>query len=506
MDGEETACMGDACPGGEQPMSRCVSGMFAVCMCKSASATPTQGGSGGAMMQSKAGEGGVGGRMDSVGTGGDMTRVPNAADSWTQMGHDPSNQYSNPDEHTLSVDNAKMLTEKWRFTVAGYPTGSPVIAEGKVFTFSTGGIYAIDLETGKQVWARTDIMGQSSLAYDSGFIYAHTTPDANLWKLNATDGKDKWGPVKTYDHPSSDGTSSAIVAGGKVFVGHSTTAETVGDGQDIARGGVEAFDIETGDRAWTYYTVPESGENGAMVWSTVSVDVDSGTVFAGTGNNYTMGGRDSDAIHAIDIETGKEKWINQVRENDVWVLVGTGGGEDTDFGANPILAEVGGKKIVADGDKGSAFWAIDLESGHTLWSRTDLSSAHNSTNGGVLNNGAFDGTYFYVVSNQPPNVSVLHALDPTKMGADAWEPKTFQATAWGAPSLANGLLVVPIDSQLMVFNAKSGEMLTMFETGGTIAAGAAAIAQGKIVVKSGLEYPFDATIKYNNQVICYGLP
>jgi hypothetical protein len=46
----------------------------------------------------------------------------------------------------------------------------------------------------------------------------------------------------------------------------------------------------------------------------------------------------------------------------------------------------------------------------------------------------------------------------------------------------------------------------MFNTGGTIAAGAAAIVDGRIIVKSGLSYSLDTTAKNNNLVICYGLP
>ena len=72
--------------------------------------------------------------------------------------------------------------------------------------------------------------------------------------------------------------------------------------------------------------------------------------------------------------------------------------------------------------------------------------------------------------------------------------------------MANGVLFVPVDSVLYVFDAHEGGMLTMFDTGGTIAAGAAAIAQGHVVVQSGLQYVFDSTVKNNNQIICYGLP
>ena len=69
------------------------------------------------------------------------------------------------------------------------------------------------------------------------------------------------------------------------------------------------------------------------------------------------------------------------------------------------------------------------------------------------------------------------------------------------------MLFVPINDELYVLNAADGEMLKMFDTGGTIAAGAAAVAQGRVVVGSGLQYVFagDSAIN-NNEVICYGLP
>jgi outer membrane protein assembly factor BamB len=78
--------------------------------------------------------------------------------------------------------------------------------------------------------------------------------------------------------------------------------------------------------------------------------------------------------------------------------------------------------------------------------------------------------------------------------------------AWGAPSLANGVLVAPIDDLLYILDAATGAELNKFDTGGTIAGGAAAIVDGHVIVGSGLSYPFDPSTKDNNQVICYGLP
>jgi len=430
---------------------------------------------------------------------------------WTMMGYDHQNHYHQPNERTLSVANAKQLREQWRIKTPGFPTGTPVIVDGKVYLSATGGFLAVDLKTGKELWTQPEVRGTAAPAYRDGFLYMHASSGANLYKLDAKDGSIVWGPQATYpQNPSCDGTSSPVLAGDTVLVGHSCGAAEVtgGEAQAKARGGVEALSIKDGAPLWTYWTVPEEGETGAMVWSTVGVDLKGGVVFATTGNNYTLAGGGSDAFHAIDLRTGNRKWVTQVREGDLWSISNRmvfGTGEDTDFGANPILAEVNGKHVVAAGDKGGAFWMLDRESGAIVWKREDLSASHSAANGGVLMNGAFDGKYFYVVSNEPPDAAQLHVLDP-KDGSDVRPPRKLDGIVWGAVSLANGLLFVPVNSKLLVFDAESGEELNSFETGGTIASGAAAIVDGHVVVKSGLQYSFGgASLKNNNEVICYGL-
>lgn len=462
--------------------------------------------------KSAAGSGGTGGAVagssgSSAGSGGGAVESA----PWSQMGYDSNNWYFNPDEKTLSVANAATLTEKWRFEVLGFPPGTPVVADGKVFVMATGGTYAINLADGSEAWKREDIVGTASLAYEDGFIYAHANGETGiLYKLDATDGSDVWGPTVTYDLSGCDGTSSPVVAKDKVIVGHSCGYIEVADAEmaPMARGGVGAFDKATGDRAWQYFTAAESGEDGAMVWSTVGVDIEAELVFATTGNNYTQGGANSDAFHAIDLGSGEMQWMKQVRAADVWSYHTVPGGMDTDFGANPILAEIGGKQVVAAGDKGSVFWALDRMTGEILWSRDDLSATHDPAHGGVLMNGAFDGKYFYVVSNQPGSGphALLHALDPANEGADVWPPKSMPKYTWGAPSVANGVLVVPNDDDLLVLDAATGGELVTFNTGGTIAGGAAAIVNGMVIVQSGLSYPFDPSTKNNNLVIAYGLP
>jgi len=470
------------------------------------------GGSGGAdsKADSGAGSGGSGGDNGSTGTPGGSGGSGgggggNVGDGiWPMMGYDERNWYFNPTETTLSVDNAATVEEKWRFTTVGNPNGTPIIADGMVYVQTAGGgVYAIELATGDQKWNVTTIPGTASLAYVDGALYAHDSM-SQLWKLDASDGSVIWGPEKADAQPGCDGTSSPIVAGGAVVVGHSCGLREIGmqGGPAGARGGVEAHSAEDGSKLWTYFTADEE-ENGAMVWSTVGIDAEAGIVYASTGNNYTAQGPNSDSIHAIELADGALSWKTQVRDNDVWSLPGNLFGPDTDFGANPIIAD--GR--VAAGDKGAAFWAMNADDGAIVWSRESLSGNRDQAHGGFLMNGAYDGTNYYGVSNDTSNGSaILYAMNG-ESGDNAFEPKVFAGKyAWGAPSLANGVLVVPINDDLYLLDASSGEELNKFNTGGSIAAGAASIAAGHIVVGSGLAYPLAGDAMDNNQVVCYGLP
>lgn len=435
--------------------------------------------------------------------GGEVAPAPNPKNAWTHMGYDHRNWYFNPDEKAITVENAPSLVEKWRATVMGFAAGTPLIVDGRVYVMATGGTYALDLETGATIWERTDLIGTASLAYANGFIYAHETTGPDLYKLNALDGTTVWGPTTTYAFEGCDGMSSPVVAGGKVFVGHCCGTVEVGPeaGGGEARGGVEAFDADGGEPLWTYWTA-DPGEDGAMVWSTVGVDLADNTVYATAGNNYTLGGTNSDAFHAIDFETGTRKWVHQVRMGDIWALLVSVPGPDGDLAVNPIVMD----DMVAAGDKMAAFWGVS-KTGERLWGREQLAGSRTPNNGGILNAGAFDGERLYTLVNDPmAATSSLFAFDP-KTGENAWEPKVFDTLVWGGVSAANGVLFAAVNTKVVILEAATGAELKVFDTGGSIAGGSAAVAEGTVVVGSGLQYPFGGTYAINNnQVIAYGLP
>ena len=275
--------------------------------------------------------------------------------------------YHNPAETRITKDNAATLRLKWTLHGGGLSTGQPVIAEGKVFVIATGGTYAIDLEKGTQVWARMDLTGTSSVAYHDGAIYVHTAK-ADLYKLKASDGTTVWGPMQTYDNAQADGMSSPIVAGGKVIVGHSrrpprsTWQGMLVADRMAARGGVFAADIATG-MEWRYYTAGRA--DGERRDGVVDRRGRRGRRRGLRDDRQQLGrgGRTRTPSTRSRSSRGAPLWKKQVRAGDVWSLMGGATGEDTDFGANPIVAEFGGRKMVAGGDKGSVFWALDPMTG-----------------------------------------------------------------------------------------------------------------------------------------------
>jgi polyvinyl alcohol dehydrogenase (cytochrome) len=100
------------------------------------------------------------------------------------------------------------------------------------------------------------------------------------------------------------------------------------------RGNVSAYDANTGQRLWKYYTVAEAkprgrnkdgiqtwGPAGGGIWSSPTVDARRRMIYFATGNGYADPPQPTtDAIIALDIETGAVKWIRQVTPNDQWTL------------------------------------------------------------------------------------------------------------------------------------------------------------------------------------------
>jgi polyvinyl alcohol dehydrogenase (cytochrome) len=418
---------------------------------------------------------------------------------WRQLGYDLSSTFHNP-ESLLTPKRAAALETAWEYEAPQSVNGAPAVAGGRVYVLSGDALVALDAESGTEIWKRDDIGGSSSPTIAGGVVFA-LGGDPTLWAVDADTGEDVWS-VLADDQEFASGFSSPVVTKQAVIVGLSSIEEVAAEANATYRGGVAAFDRKTGDELWRYRTA-EPPYNGVGVWSSVSVDAAAGTVYATTGNNYTEeAGPTSDAIVALDLETGEARWVTQVSEGDVFT-VRTARSQDSDFGTNPILfeAEIGGepRKLVGAGQKSGFYWALDRETGEIVWQR-EVSDG-SALIGGVFNNGAYDGKRILVAGNNGPpgpgpadqnrprnhevGTSILMALDPAT-GEIVWQ-QPLDNYVWAPITLADGVGFVAVDRELRAFATKTGEELFRLETVGTISS-APVVAGDRIYFGSGLGY------------------
>ena len=96
------------------------------------------------------------------------------------------------------------------------------------------------------------------------------------------------------------------------------------------------------------------GPSGAAVWSAPTVDPMTRSLYVATGDAYSLPAAPmTDAIVALDLETGAIKWVNQTTAGDAFTMAcGTADttncpekeGPDHDFGQSPILVTLAGGK------------------------------------------------------------------------------------------------------------------------------------------------------------------
>ncbi|HVY05692.1 MAG TPA: PQQ-binding-like beta-propeller repeat protein [Burkholderiales bacterium] len=243
---------------------------------------------------------------------------------------------------------------------------APLIVDGVMFlTTSYNHVYAIDAVTGQEYWHYKHNMGPITVyccgpnnrgvaAYD-GLLYMGTL-DAKLVALDAKTGKVAWeteiaDPEKGYSE-----TMAPTVVDGKVLIG-------TNGGEYGIRGFVKAFDAKTGNLLWTFYSIPEKGQEGVWathdatgrnmlrdiaaekktlqdnggdfyqtlgggVWMTPAVDLETRTVIFVVGNpSPDLYGaiRPGDNLYtnsmvAVDLDKGTYKWHSQYIAHDVWDL------------------------------------------------------------------------------------------------------------------------------------------------------------------------------------------
>jgi alcohol dehydrogenase (cytochrome c) len=201
------------------------------------------------------------------------------------------------------------------------------------------------------------------------------TLDAHVIALDSATGNLIWDVGAADYRQGYSFTVAPLVVKDKVIVG-------VSGGEFGVRGFIDAYNAETGKRAWRFYTIPGPGEPGNETWSgdswkrgggpawvTGTYDADLNLVYWGIGNpapDYNGKAREGDNLYtesvvALDADTGKLKWYFQFTPHDL---------HDYDSTQIPLLLDLdfGGqhRKLLAQANRNGFFYLLDRSTGKFL--------------------------------------------------------------------------------------------------------------------------------------------
>ena len=479
---------------------------------------------------------------------------PPLFDGW---GLDRDNSHAIPTARAgLTAGNVARLKLKWAFAFpeALDARSQPALAGGAIYVGGGDGtLYALDRASGCLRWSYAATSGVRSgvvvapwRAGDAAAAPLLYFGDSfgNAYALDARTGAEAW-VRRIGDHPDTVLTGTPTLHGDTLYVPVSSFEEgrAVAPGYACCtfRGALLALDARTGAVRWQTYLVGEPqpqgtsaagatqfGPSGVAVWSAPLVDAARGVVYVATGDNYTQPVTElSDAVVALELDSGAIRWASQLTEGDAWnvaCFVGAeapncpeDAGPDADFGAAPVLAKGSdGKDYLLVGQKSGVAWALDPDGGKVLW---ETRVGRGGEVGGVHFGIAAEGGTLYV----PIHDSALPGglVEPGRPGINAIDVATGKvvwtaaaANACGAtplcqPGYSAAITVTPelvlagsVDAHMRIFDARTGAVLWDEDTnrayatvngvagrGGAMSGGTAPLAvDGTLIFNSGYAF------------------
>jgi quinoprotein glucose dehydrogenase len=334
------------------------------------------------------------------------------------------NQHYSPLDQ-INATNFGKLEVAWRFKADFLGTrpeykleGTPIMVGGVLY--ATAGtrraVVALDPTTGEMLWTHSEFEGPRAAAAPRQLSgrglstwtdgkerrILYVTPGYRLIALDAATGVrvSSFGKDGIIDLKEAAvfGTGTPIdpingeiglhatpaVAGDVVIIGAAFREGHTARTHNNTKGLVQAFDVRTGKRLWTFHTIPRPGEFGAEtweenswafngntgVWNQMAVDEELGLVYlpVETPTSDFYGGHRpgnnlfAESLVAVDLKTGTRKWHFQLVHHPVW---------NFDIATAPILQDivVDGKpiKAVSVTGKQAFVYVFDRATGAPVW-------------------------------------------------------------------------------------------------------------------------------------------
>lgn len=396
-----------------------------------------------------------------------------APQSWVTHG----GSYSEERHSTLSQVNLGTINDlglAWSYDLDSSRgiEATPIVHDGIMYVTSTWNVvHAMDAKTGVPIWTHTpeidkvqasnaccDIVNRGVAIWGNTIFTA--TIDGRLLALDAKTGEKKWEKLTIDKSKPYTITGAPRIVKGKVIIGN-------GGAELGVRGYISAFDTETGEMAWRFYTVPgnpaDGFENetmemaaktwtgeywaaggGGTAWDAIAYDPELDLLYFGVGNGSPWNqsirspeGGDNlflSSIVAVKPDTGEYVWHYQTTPGETWDYTATQHLILTDL---DIEGET--RKVIMQAPKNGFFYVIDRTNGEFI-------SAKNF----VPVNWA---THIDETTGRPVEIPEARYADkspylqlPGPLGAHNWHPMSF--------SPDTGLVYIPAQEAPWVYANK----------------------------------------------------
>ena len=335
--------------------------------------------------------------------GARITAADREPHNWLAHGRTYSEQRFSPLD-SIRDANVGSLGLAWYYDT-GTDRGleaSPVIVDGVMFTTgSWSRVYAVNAATGEEIWtydpevprewganACCDVVNRGAAVW-RGRVYFGTI-DGRLVALDAASGERVW-ETNTIDRSKPYSiTGAPRIVKGRVVIGN-------GGAEYGVRGYVSAYDADSGEMVWRFWTVPgnpadgfetedmaraaetwnpagewwNKGGGGGTVWDSMAYDPELDLLYIGVGNGApwnrwqrSMGEGDNlflSSMVALDPDTGRRVWHYQTTPGETWDYTAT---------QHMILAdlEINGemRQVIMQAPKNGFFYVIDRATGEFI--------------------------------------------------------------------------------------------------------------------------------------------
>ena len=331
----------------------------------------------------------------------EATREP--AQWLTYSGGYFSQRHSPLDQITPTNVNELQLQWVYQTPVGGPWQSTPLVVDGVMYlTQRPNDIVALDARTGRVYWiysyptspgqrACCGSNNRGVAVLDNRVFMA--TLDAHVVAVDATTGAELWNITVADMDLAYAFTLAPLAIKDKVIVG------TSGGDRGI-RGFIAAFDAETGQEVWRFYTIPGPGEpghetweecppnqttycdpeawkhGGGAVWVTGSYDAELNLTYWGVGNpgpDFYREQRPGDNLYtnsvvALDADSGELRWHFQFTPDDLY---------DYDSVQVPVLADIRRNntefKVILWANRNGFYYVLDRVTGQFLSGRPFVS-------------------------------------------------------------------------------------------------------------------------------------